>query len=129
MLVKKAIVLLLLVLYSASSIGATIHLHYCMNQFAGWSFSSVKKEKCSKCGMKNTGCCKDEKKQIKLSEDQQKAEFVQGFSCASILVAHAPVEYFTPSIHLLNKYTIAHIHAPPLLLKKHTQAFFAIFLI
>jgi hypothetical protein len=61
---KKAIVILLLVLYSASTIGATINMHYCMNKFAGYSFKEVKKDKCPKCGMKNTGCCKDKKKQI-----------------------------------------------------------------
>jgi hypothetical protein len=70
---KKGIVILLLLIYSVSTIGATINMHYCMNQFAGWSLTSEKKEKCAKCGMRNTGCCKDEKKQIKLTLDQQKS--------------------------------------------------------
>lgn len=129
MLVKKVLVILLLVMYSASTMGATIHMHYCMNQFAGWSFSSEKKEKCSKCGMKNTGCCKDEKKQFKLSSEQQKAEYAQGLSWAPIIVTAIPVPYLSPSIDILNKQPFAQIHAPPLLLKNQTQAFFSIFLI
>jgi len=128
-LVKKAIVILLLVMYSASTMGATIHLHYCMNQFAGWSFSSEKKEKCSKCGMKNTGCCKDEKKQFKLSSEQQKAEYAQKLSGAPVFLAPIPVAYLLPYRDLLNKYTFAQIHAPPLLLKNQTQSFLSIFLI
>jgi hypothetical protein len=116
-------------MYSASTMGATIHLHYCMNQFAGWSFSSDKKEKCSKCGMKNTGCCKDEKKQFKLSSEQQKAEYAQGLMCVPALVTPISDAYLLPTRDLLNKYTFAQIHAPPLLLKNQTQSFLSIFLI
>jgi hypothetical protein len=127
--VKKIAVILLLVLYSASTIGATINMHYCMNKFAGYSFKEIKKEKCPKCGMKNTGCCKDEKKQIKLNLDQQKTDLNIG-------------THFQPII-LQNTYCIARdknsfgfqkqgwycTHAPPLLSHINAQAFFATFLI
>ena len=68
---KKVLLILLIVLYSASTIGATINMHYCMNKFAGWSLLSAKKDKCSKCGMTGSKCCKDESKQIKITADQQ----------------------------------------------------------
>lgn len=116
-------------MYSASTMGATIHMHYCMNQFAGWSFTSVKKENCAKCGMKNTGCCKDEKKQIKVSQDQQKAEFAQSKACSTVLKAHTPSEYLFSLALKRKEPTNAHIHVPPLLPKNQTQAFFSIFLI
>lgn len=55
--------------------GATIHMHYCMNDFVGSSLWHGKKDnKCGKCGMteKKGGCCKDEHKQLKLKTDHQK---------------------------------------------------------
>ena len=71
--VKKFAVIVLLIFYSIGTIGATIHLHYCMNRFVGWSLWHSKESKCSKCGMKekSNGCCKDEHKQIKLKSDQR----------------------------------------------------------
>lgn len=44
-----------------------------MNEFVGWDLKHDDKEKeCGKCGMKEgkAGCCKDEHKQLKLSDDQ-----------------------------------------------------------
>lgn len=69
---KKLIVILLLFVYGITSAGATIHLHYCMDKYAGWSMWHSDKEKCGKCGMTEMkgGCCKDEHKQLKLSTDQ-----------------------------------------------------------
>ncbi len=63
--------------YGFSSIGATVHYHYCMNEFEGWTLLQNKDNKCSKCGMKEVtkkkGCCKDEQKEFKLKTDHQKA--------------------------------------------------------
>jgi hypothetical protein len=70
--VKKLVVILLLVFYASASIGATVNLHFCMNKLVGWSLiQSTKKEKCGKCGMveKKGGCCKEEKKEIKVSDE------------------------------------------------------------
>lgn len=56
--------------------GATIHMHYCMNEFIGWSLWHGKKDKeCGKCGMKEKkgSCCKDECKQVKLKTEHQKS--------------------------------------------------------
>lgn len=126
---KKAIVILLLVLYSASTIGATINMHYCMNKFAGYSFKEVKKDKCPKCGMKNTGCCKDQKKQIKLSLDQQKAEFNQISSCQPIALTHSFSISANPLMATFQKQGWIATHAPPLISHINVQAYFATFLI
>jgi len=56
--------------------GATIHLHYCMNKYVGSSLWHGKDDNtCGKCGMKEKkdGCCKDEHKQVKLTTDHQKS--------------------------------------------------------
>jgi hypothetical protein len=78
--VKRIAVLLLLVLYGFTTIGATIHLHYCMGKYAGWSlWHTDKNEKCGKCGMngKKDGCCHDKHKQVKLKAEHQKTETTQ----------------------------------------------------
>ena len=127
---KKAVVILLLVLYSASTMGATINMHYCMDRFAGFSFSSSKKEKCAKCGMSNTGCCKDEKKQIKLSLDQQKTECIQSINLNALILVNSFIAYNSfQSFGLNTKLSLAYLHAPPLILKKDRQSLFSTFLI
>ncbi|RYG39925.1 MAG: hypothetical protein EOO01_28525 [Chitinophagaceae bacterium] len=72
---KKIIVILLCLIYGFTTMGATIHLHYCMNEFVGWDLVHGHKDKeCDKCGMKEdkSGCCKDEHKQVKLKTEHQK---------------------------------------------------------
>ena len=127
--VKRIIVILLLILYSASTIGASINMHYCMNKFASWSLSSEKKEKCATCGMTNSGCCKDEKKQFKLSLDQQKTEGCQNINTHSPAVVKGTTVYNINKFVVMNKQNPAYFHTPPLILKKNPQAFFATFLI
>ena len=100
-----------------------------MNKFAGWSLSSEKKEKCAKCGMTNTGCCKDEKKQIKITLDQQKAEYHQGINFHTLALVPTPAIFSVQCVIAAHKQKLAYLHAPPLILKKNIQAFFATFLI
>ena len=73
---KKIVIILVLCVYSATTIGATIHLHYCMDKFVGWTlWHDEKDNECGKCGMKEKkgGCCKDEHKHIQLKTDHQKS--------------------------------------------------------
>lgn len=128
-IVKKFLVILLLIVYSASAIGTTINMHYCMNKISDWSFSSKKKDKCAKCGMSNNGCCKDEKKEIKISSDQQKAEYTQNvkFNLGAIIIHNFTNP--TKNLFSINKPFIAYLHSPPLILQDNKQAFYSIFLI
>ena len=127
---KKGIVILLLLIYSVSTIGATINMHYCMNQFAGWSLTSEKKEQCAKCGMRNTGCCKDEKKQIKLTLDQQKSS-VNLAIAARLSVAENKIISFQINrfVSFNNNDTLPYLHAPPLISLKDMQVLYSTFLI
>ena len=127
---KKGIVILLLLIYSVSTIGANINMHYCMNQFASWSFTSEKKEKCAKCGMKNTGCCKDEKKQIKLTLDQQKSSINLVYNASFGVVQNKIIYNQSDKLVACRKINLLHhTHAPPLIPLKNVQAFYSIFLI
>ena len=129
---KKVIVILLLFFYSAATIGATVNMHYCMNKFAGYSLSTIKKDKCSKCGMNNSkknSCCKDEKKQIKLSNDQQKTTLNNTVNILFTSVVNVTPVYIN-SYSVLNTFILyAHREPPPLIPKQGIQALYATFLI
>lgn len=63
----------MLLLYSFATVGATVHMHYCMNRLTGISLIDTKQAVCNNCGMLKTkarGCCHDECKQIRLQADQ-----------------------------------------------------------
>lgn len=126
---KKSVVILLLILYSASTIGATINMHYCMNKFAGWSLISDKKDKCPKCGMTNTGCCKNEKRQIKISLDQIKSESSQLNCDRFFIVAPLSRNFIRSQVVFKVTHNTAYFHPPPLLLRQDTQATLSTFLI
>ena len=79
---KKLLTTILAFLYLSTSMGATIHLHYCMGKLASWGLINHESKKCAKCGMVKkpassqlmsvkVNCCKDEHKQIKTDKDQK----------------------------------------------------------
>ena len=63
--------------YGITTVGATVHVHYCMDKIIGWDLSQTESRTCGKCGMKESatkkGCCKDEVKQLKVDNDHQKS--------------------------------------------------------
>ena len=78
---KKFVLVILAVFYLSTSAGATLHLHYCMDQLVDWKLWSneTTEDICSSCGMlkteaTNNGCCRDEHKQIKLEDDHRAAD-------------------------------------------------------
>ncbi|HEX3166950.1 MAG TPA: hypothetical protein VHQ93_11870 [Chitinophagaceae bacterium] len=111
---KKILVSIFAVFYLASSVGATVHLHYCMDKIIGWSLLNSTGDKCNKCGMeKDGGCCKDENKFVKNNIDQKVAEpAVQLIQMAAVAAPNAFIysseHYFSSSIQ---EYPIS--NAPP----------------
>lgn len=96
--------------------GATIHLHYCMNEFVGWTLIQDKNEKCGKCGMEEKdkeGCCKDEHKQVKLKTDHQKAGVTAFLNVVTspVIINPAPDFNFLPFLGIAERYSPC--HAPP----------------
>lgn len=126
---KKIAVILLVVLYSTSTIGATIHMHYCMNKFAGWSLSTTKKDKCSKCGMTGSGCCKDESKQIKITTDQQNTDHTFSFQFSALTLLKVSNSYSNPVNTTADIASCLISHNPPLISKQGLFAFYSIFII
>ena len=95
---KKIVVILLLLIYGSATMGATIHMHYCMNELVGWSLWHGEKDKeCGKCGMKEKkgGCCKDEHKQVKLKTEHQKSATAQYIQFLDVPALTTPVADFS----------------------------------
>jgi hypothetical protein len=75
-IVKKAFLVILSLVYMVSTMGTTIHLHYCMGKVVNWGLTSSTSLKCDNCGMeKSSGnnCCHDQEKTIKIEKDQKNA--------------------------------------------------------
>jgi hypothetical protein len=82
---KKVLATILAFVYLSSSMGATIHLHYCMGKLASWGLINHDSKNCTRCGMikkspsaqnspnitAKMNCCRDEHKQIKTDSDQK----------------------------------------------------------
>lgn len=87
---KKVLAAILAFVYLSTSMGATIHLHYCMGKLASWGLIDHGSKNCAECGMvKKTSpsqclsakmdCCRDEHMQIKTDKDQKlfPSEFIK----------------------------------------------------
>lgn len=124
---KKFLVAILALVYLTTSVGATVHMHYCMDKLVAWGLGKEKNNKakaCSYCGMvkisadkhcvkESKGCCKDEQKQVKLDNDQKISE-------ATVYIAQLLVETVTPAFSnyffeyvssLIEKFPV--VNAPP----------------
>lgn len=128
---KKIAVILLVLVYSGATTGATIHLHYCMNQFVGSSlWHSSKDSKCGKCGMKDKkeGCCKDEHKRAKLNTEHQKASPAQQFQILED-GSLPPVAGLTGFAAVQRSSLLPAAHARPIIAKERRYLLHGVFLI
>jgi hypothetical protein len=122
---KKVLATILAFVYLSSSMGATIHLHYCMGKLASWGLIDHESKTCPKCGMfkkkpaskcmtAKMDCCRDEHKQIKTDKDQKlfPSEF---FKYNNSLQAIALNESVTQSIKAFSiSIAYPNTNAPPL---------------
>jgi hypothetical protein len=130
--VKKVAVILLLVIYGFSFIGATVHLHYCMGKFVDWSLIESKQNKCGKCGMKGKskeGCCKDQHKQFKLKTDHQKGSIADVIHFIATPILLTPISNYTFAIPLKASYNYSNYHPPPNIRNQNLQVLYCTFLI
>ena len=129
---KKTVVIVLMLIYSSATMGATVNLHYCMNELVGWSFLNDEDKTCGRCGMAEKdkeGCCKDAHKHLKLKVDHQKAN-------ATNLVTFNAIRALLVSIVDFDIYSYSNIaenypnsHAPPDLIRKRLHILYGVFLI
>lgn len=114
---KKFVVFILAFVYLSLSVGATVHLHFCMDKLVSSGLWHDKDDKCGKCGMeksqeKDNGCCKDEHKQVKLETEHKGAVT---YSLSELISFALPTPVF--EVPVINLPTVTEqnplSHAPP----------------
>jgi hypothetical protein len=116
---KKFFVAILAILYLSTSIGTTIHLHYCMGKLVEWGLWDKNGSICSNCGMErepgsNNKCCKDESKRIKIDNEQKLSEnYIQ---LNETITGTPPIDFpdYSISLLLFSPGKLAKINGPPL---------------
>jgi hypothetical protein len=103
---KKVLATILAIIYLSTSMGATLHFHYCMGKLIGWGLIDHDSKNCSVCGMQkadppahrfgsNKGCCSDQDQLIKNTTDQWISLSVFQFTK---VVAECPIDRYDLSV-------------------------------
>jgi hypothetical protein len=74
---KKALFSIFSLIYFVVASGVAVNIHYCMGQLSSvdYAYNKGNGDTCGKCGMENKkGCCHNESKFVKLTDDQQLAK-------------------------------------------------------
>ena len=82
---KRVIASILAVIYLSTSMGATVHLHYCMGRLVGMDLVDHGRKDCTSCGMSKAHpmdgcsvamkhCCHDEHKHVQNDRAQKPAQ-------------------------------------------------------
>lgn len=114
---KKFLSITLLTLYLVASIGITITMHYCGDNLASLAISEKVSCCCEKeiAPTKKDDCCKNDFKQIKIKDEQIKAEFQvleKAPQQLPIFVAHF-YSFEKNNFTKLAKYTHTNLPKPP----------------
>jgi hypothetical protein len=114
---KKILLLAATIFYMASSIGATMHLHYCMGKVIERSMFASREAKCGGCDMEKSDadkedCCKDEVQSLRNDTDQIHSQPIS-FSVTQV-AQPAPLVYVENFFVLTPSRLEAPVsHAPP----------------
>ena len=114
---KKLLALVLLMGYGLSSIGMTVHLHYCCGKLDKIQFSAPSKKHCGNKHEHISGksCCDDKEISIKLKSDyNSEKQLIAPLHIAANKTAHLEL---SASLPLLSKKLLPEIFAPPPLQK------------
>lgn len=113
---KRVLIAILAILYLTTSIGITLHYHYCMGKLVSWELREETKSRCNKCGMllksksADNRCCKNEWKHFKNDKDQDLSETVAKLAgkllitaihaqeTSSSLALFSPVKFLPPRV-------------------------------
>jgi hypothetical protein len=98
---KKVFAAILAIVYLSTSMGATVHLHYCMGRLMSWGLTEHAGKSCDFCGMKKDrasgecmvgmkNCCHEESRQIKNDKNQKTTQEFFNLVNAAPAVAHLP---------------------------------------
>jgi hypothetical protein len=123
---KKFLTSIIAVFYLFTSLGATLHFHYCMGRIVSWSLVSHESSNCHYCGMPNemakkegqlsqSKCCKDEQKELKTGGDQKMVQLE--FQFLKYGSGQPPDKNFAFLLYpdIFAGYVLPPTHAPPFL--------------
>lgn len=122
---KRIIASILAVLYLSTSMGATVHLHYCMDRLVGWGLVDHESRDCVACGMAKDApmsgcsvgmknCCHDEHKHIQSDRAQKPAPTWAEWNLGPALIA-LPVAGWNELLVVAPAITHPVANGPPLL--------------
>lgn len=132
---KKVLLILVLMAYISSTIGATVSMHYCMGKLVGTEIGKAKQKKCPNCGMreakaKKKKCCSEKEHQVKVKAEHQKA--TKSNNKALVIFDFENTTYFYSSKQTINKPTAKNNvqpHSPPILYEGRLHVLYSVFLI
>ncbi|MBS1949208.1 MAG: hypothetical protein JST47_15720 [Bacteroidetes bacterium] len=120
---KRTLLGILTFVYITVASGVVVNMHYCMGKLAGVGYGYEETNQCSKCGMHDNGCCHNDPKFIKITDDQQivktgvsfapfsveavpvissVAQPIQGTETVTCLPHHSPPDKHWPAVYLIN---------------------------
>lgn len=112
---KKLLVILLLLLYSVSSLGVVIHLQYCCGKLESFGLSSEKKMNCTghKTHELTNPCCDEKQAVLKLSNDQEPSKVFYAHFGAHAINPHRETTYLDSSISCKLSSSVLVNQSPP----------------
>ena len=112
---KKLLFGIFSLLYFAVASGVAVNIHYCMGHVSSVDYAYNKNNSgtCGKCGMENKkGCCHNESKFIKLTDDQQLAKTTFAADQFTAILTTSFIDFST--LFNVEKKSIAlQYHSPP----------------
>jgi len=123
---KKVLVSILAIIYLSTSMGATVHLHYCMGRLVSWGLTDHSGRSCDFCGMQKSrpsgecmigmkDCCNEVSKQIRTDKDQKTGqEFFQVVNMTPF-VADVPQPLWVNAVVSSPVLSRPASHGPPLI--------------
>ena len=114
---KRFLAAILALLYLGTSIQATIQLHYCMGRLVEWTLRHQDNSRCGKCGMEkkpesNSGCCRDEYKNLKVDKDQKLSD--NNIQLNEAIDAPVKIPNYSISFSILSHQGFTKVNGPPL---------------
>jgi hypothetical protein len=122
---KKVLVSILAIVYLSTSMGATIHMHYCMGRLVSWGLAEHAGVSCDFCGMQKMGssgecvmgmkhCCHEESRQIRNDKDQKTGQEFFHIVQPSPALADMPQPVWVDAMVLSPVLSRPVSHGPPL---------------
>lgn len=121
-MLKKAVAIISTLIYFAVTTGVVVNLHYCMNSFDSAQLYATGTDVCGRCGMHtedSNGCCHDELKVVKLTQDHTASQFVFEFKSPEALPVSLN-EFITDFNFQMVQQNDYLNHSPPLLSRQDT---------